>query len=624
VETAVTVGDPDAAFAGADFVIRRHFQTGRYAGVPMENRAILADYQPATGQLTVWSSTQLPHLVRTAIADMLDFPEHHLRVIAPDVGGGFGIKGVVYPEEIAVPLLALRVGRPVLWVEDRREHLLAATHSRQQDLEVEVAAMSDGRLVALRFDSVGDVGAYSVYPFTSAIETLQTGRHLPGPYGFEHYQNHIRAVVTNKSTVGPNRSVSRPIGNLVTETMMDLIAERTGLDPADVRRRNLVRPDQFPYHSVTGQVYDSGSFVQALDKVLEMIDYRGFREQQREALAQGRYLGVGLSSYVEQTAQGTPSLQGRGMDNVAGYDSAVVRIDPSGKVLVAVGVSGHGQAHSTTFAQVAAQQLGVPLTDVVIIEGDTATTPYGMGTWSSRSAVVASGAITAAVGKLRPKVLEIGAHLLEAAVADVDLREGQVTVRGTASRAVSLRDVARVAYHGAVRLPPGMEPELVANGYYEGGGGTYANAAHAGIVEVDPETGIFQFLRYCIVEDCGTMINPMVVDGQIHGGVAQGIGGAAYEELVYDADGQLLTASFMDYRMPTAREVPALEVAHLITPSPFTPLGIKGMGEGGTVSPGAILACALSDALRPFGVRFTELPLTPEKVLRALQEARGA
>ncbi len=624
VAASFEAGDAAGAFSQADFTITRQFRTGRYTGVPMENRAVLASVEAGTGELTVWSSTQVPHLLRTALADVLSFPEHRLRVIAPDVGGGFGIKAVIYPEEVAVALLALRLRRPVRWIEDRQEHLQAAAHARQQDLVVEAAASKEGRLLGVRFDLVGDVGAYSVYPFTSAIETLQTGRHLPGPYRLRNYQYQTRAVVTNKSPVGPCRAVSRPVGSLVMESLMDLIAEWTGLDPAEVRRRNLVQPEELPYTSATNQVYDSGSYVESLDKVLEMIDYRGFREEQRCARTQGRYLGIGIAAYVEQTAQGSRSFNARGMDNLAGYDSAQVRIDPSGKVFVAVGVSDHGQAHHTTLAQVAAQELGVALEDVKVVHGDTALCPYGMGTFTSRSAVCGGGAIAMAAAQLRQKIARIAAHLLEVGVEDVEIRDGLAQVQGVPERRVSLREVARVAYHNVAKLPPGMEPELEATGHYDAGGGTYSNGSHAGIVEVDPDTGTFRILRYCVVEDCGTMINPMVVEGQVHGGVAQGLGGAAYEELVYGTDGQLLTSSFMDYLVPTAMEIPPLEVSHLETPSPFTPLGIKGMGEGGTVTPGSVLASAIADALSPFGVRFTELPITPEKVLRAIQARRVA
>ncbi len=624
VEGSFSAGDVEGAFARANFTVKRHFKTGRYTGVPMENRGVLASYSPATEELTVWSSTQVPHLLRTLLADSLDFPEHRLRVVAPDVGGGFGIKAVIYPEEVAVALLALRLQRPVRWLEDRREHLQAATHARQQDLRVEVAASNDGQLLGLRFDLVGDVGAYSCYPFTSAIETLQTGRHLPGPYRLRNYQHRTRAALTNKSPVGPCRAVSRPVGSLVMETAMDLIAERTGLDPTEVRRRNLVRPDEMPYTSVTFQTYDSGSYVESLEKALALAGYADFRERQRQARAEGRFLGFGVASYVEQTAQGSASFGARGMDNLSGYDSANVRIDPSGKVIVAVGVSDHGQAHHTTLAQIAAQELQVPLEDVKVVHGDTAKTPYGMGTFTSRSAVCGGGAIVLAAGKLRPRLLAIGAHLLEASEDDVELRDGRVTVAGAPEHSVSLREVARVAYLNASRLPPGMEPELEASGHYDAGGGTYSNGTHAAIVEVDPATGHFELMRYWVVEDCGTMINPMVVDGQVHGGVAQGIGGSAYEELVYDQDdGQLLSASFMDYLVPTAMEVPPIEVGHLVTPSPFTPLGIKGMGEGGTVCPGSVIASALADALEHLGVRFTELPITPQKVLDAVRAARA-
>jgi carbon-monoxide dehydrogenase large subunit len=399
------------------------------------------------------------------------------------------------------------------------------------------------------------------------------------------------------------------------------IAEQTGLDPTEVRRRNLVQPDELPYTSITNQTYDSGSYVESLDKLLGMLGYDEFRRQQAQARAAGRYLGFGLGLYVEQTAQGSQSFHARGMANLAGYDSATLRIDPSGKVVVAVGVSDHGQAHHTTLAQLAAQELGVPLDDVQVVHGDTARTPYGMGTFTSRSAVCGGGAVVRAAGKLRPKVLAIAAHLLEAGAADLELRDGRVAVRGAPERSLSLREIARVAYHNVARLPPELEPELEATGHFDAGGGTYSNGAHAAVVEVDPETGHFRFLKYWVVEDCGTMINPMVVAGQVHGGVAQGIGGAAYEELVYADDGQLLSASFMDYLVPTSVEVPPIEVGHLVSPSPHTPLGIKGMGEGGTVCPGSVLASAIADALRPFGVRFCELPITPDKVRAAVRAA---
>lgn len=617
--STLNVGDVDAAFASAEVVFRRHFVTGRYTGVPMENRAVLAS--ASEGELVVWSSTQVPHLLRTQLADVLGFPEHLLRVVAPDVGGGFGVKASIYPEEAVVALLSLQLSRPVRWLEDRREHLQSATHARQQDLIVDIAADRDGTLRAVQFDLVGDIGAYSSFPLTSAMETLQTARHLPGPYRFHNYRQNTRAAVTNKVSVGPCRAVSRPVGSLVMETAMDLIAEATGLDPADVRRRNLVTAEEMPYTSITNQVYDSGRYQESLDRALEMLDYRGFRVEQQRARDEGRYLGVGMATYVEQTAQGSQSFNSRGMEHVAGYDSAIVRMDPSGLVFVAVGVSDHGQGHHTTLAQIAAQELGVRFEDVKVVHGDTAVSPYGMGTFSSRSAVCGGGAVVKASEKLRAKLKRIAGHLLEVAPEDVELNDGTAVVVGAPDRRVTFRDLARIAHLNVSRLPPDEEPELVASGHYDAGNGTYAYASHAGIVEVDPETGIARFLRYVVVEDCGTMLNPMIVDGQVHGAVAQGIGGAAYEELIYGDDGQLLTSTFVDYLMPTSVEVPRMEVEHMVTPSPHTPLGMKGMGEGGTVTPGSVLASAVADALRPFGVRFTELPITPDKIRRALREA---
>ncbi len=617
-------GDPDGAFARADLALRETFFTNRQSGNPLEPRGLVAYFEPRTEQLTVWASTQVPHLMRTALAEFLRLPEHRLRVVAPDVGGGFGSKMVVYPEDVAVCLLAIALGRPVKWIEDRREHLLAACQAREQVHEVEIAARRDGTLLAVRDRFLSDCGAYSTWPTTGAIEAMQTGKLLPGPYRLRHFAWEAYGVLTNKAPLGPYRAVSRPVGNFVIESMLERLADAIGADPADVRRRNLVQPGEFPYEAITHLTYDSGSFVEAYERALQQADYAGVRRQQAAWRQQGRYIGIGTACYTELSAQGSASFRSRGVVNFTGWDAATVRVDPAGKVTVHVGVSSHGQSHETTLAQVAADELGVDLADVTVLHGDTAAQPYGMGTFASRSAVAGGGATMLACRALREKVLAIAAHLLEAPVADLRLAGGQISVQGTPERALSLQEVARVAYFLPFRLPAGMEPGLEVTRTYDPPLGTFSNGAQAAVVEVDIETGQVRVLRFVVVEDCGQPINPRIVAGQVHGGATQGIAAALYEEIRYDAGGQLLTGSFMDYLIPTAAEAPRYELATLQTPSPITLGGFKGMGEGGAISPPAVIANAVRDALRPLDVRLVRLPLTPERVLEAIAAARRA
>jgi carbon-monoxide dehydrogenase large subunit len=617
-------GDPDAAFARADLVLRETFSTQRQSANPLEPRGLIAYYDRQADRLTVWASTQAPHLLRTALAEFLGLPEHRLRVIAPDVGGGFGTKMLVYPEDVAVCLLSLELGRPVKWIEDRREHLLAASQAREQLHQIEVAASRDGVLLAVRDRILSDVGAYSTWPTTGAMEAMQVGKLLPGPYRLRHYSWEAWAVLTNKAPLGPYRAVTRPVGNFVLESMLEQLAREIGQDPAVVRRKNLVQPAEFPYEAVTHLTYDSGSFVESLDRALALVDYEGVRRQQAAWRAQGRYIGVGTACYTELSAQGSASFRARGVENLSGWEAATIRVDPSGKVTLLVGVSSHGQSHETTLAQVAADVLGVELADVTVLHGDTAVSPYGMGTFASRSAVAGGGATLLAAQALREKILTIAAHLLEAPVEDLTLQQGRISVRGAPDRALTLRDIARVAYYTIFRLPPGVSPGLEETRYYDPPLGTFSNGAQAAVVEVDPETGQVRVLRFVIVEDCGVAINPRVVIGQVHGGAAQGVAAALYEEVRYDANGQPLTGSFMDYLIPTAVETPAFEVAMLETPSPITVGGFKGMGEGGTISPPAAIANAVRDALAPLPVRLVALPLTPERVLAAIEAARAA
>lgn len=617
-------GDVEGAFAQADLVWERTYRTHRHTGFPMEGRACLADYDPAAGVLTLYSATQIPHLLRTGLADTLGLGEHNIRVVSPDVGGGFGIKSHLFPEEVAICLLSMRLGRPVKWIEDTREHLLASIHAREHVHRVQVAVKRDGTILGIKADVLVDAGAYSVWPWAAGMEVGMAVNMIPGPYRIQAYEFRARTVATNKCPLGPYRGVARSSAAFTIERTMDEIARELGIDPVEIRLKNYVPDDAYPYTSVTGSVCDSASLHASLQKLTEAIGYADFRREQAAARAQGRYLGIGIGTYIEQTAHGTREFVRRGVPVVFGYDTVGVSVDPSGKVTVASGLHSHGQGHETTLAQVVAERLGVPLSDVRVRFGDTESVPYGMGTFASRSAVMGGGAAWKAADLVRGNLLSMAAHMLEANPADLELSEGVILVKGSPQSRMTVAEVARFAYHRPERLPPGLMPaDLSATQNYDAppGTGTWANAAHAAIVEVDIATGFVRILRYVVVEDCGTMINPLIVDGQVHGGVVQGIGGAMLEHLVYDANGQLLSQSLMDYLLPSALDVPSIEVHHLQTPSPFTLGGFKGMGEGGAIAPLPALANAVSDALAPLGISIASLPLSPERI-RQLIEAR--
>jgi carbon-monoxide dehydrogenase large subunit len=618
-------GDVDAAFAAAYGTLEFELTSHRHSGIPLETRGCIADWDPAEEFLTLWTASQTPHLVRTGLADVLGLPESRIRVVAPDVGGGFGIKGHLFPEEIAACLAAMELGRPVKWIEDRVEHMLAAVHAREHYHTIEVAYQEDGRVTALRALVHVDCGAYSVYPWTATMDTGMVLGILPGPYRIENYECRAYSVATNKCPLGPYRGVGRPAGCFSIERAMDEVGHALGIDPLEVRRRNLIQPDEFPYRSVTGLMYDSGSFLESLELVLEDGGYEEMRKLQEQARLEGRFLGIGFACYTEQTAHTTSEFIKRGVPIIFGYDAAVVRMDPSGDVIVQVSSHSHGQGHETTFAQLVADELGIPLGAIRVSFGDTSATPYGHGTFASRSAVLAGGACLQAASRVRDMLVRFAAETLEASPDDLEVGDGKVIVKGSPTSNVAIADLARWAYHRPEKLPAGMESTLEAVASYDAdpGGGTFANAAHLCLVDVDPETGGVKLLRYHVVEDCGEMINPLVVDGQVHGGVAQGIGGALLEEFVYDDEGQLLSTTFLDYLLPGTTEIPHIGVSHLCTPSPFTLRGMKGMGEGGAIAPGPALASAVADALSPIGHAFVnELPLTPERVRRFVREAK--
>jgi len=627
LERQFTVGDVEGAFAAADLVWEETYRTHRYTAFPMELRGCLADYEPVGRSLTFYTSTQIPHLMRTQLADVLGLAENRVRVVAPDVGGGFGIKAHLFPEEVAVCLLAMRLGRPVRWIEDVREHLQASTHAHQHVHRVKVAARRDGTLLAIQGDILVDCGAYSCWPESSAAEANQASRVLPGGYKVRNVRMRARSVATNKCPIGAYRGVGRPSATFTMERVIEDIARRLGLDPVEIRRKNYVQDDEYPYTTATELTYDSASLVGSLEKVAEAIGYDAFRREQARARAQGRYVGIGFGSFIEQTAHTTVEYAKRGNPIVRGYDSVCVSLDPSGKVTVESSLHSHGQGHETSFAQVVAERLGVRLEDVRVRFGDTQSAPYGMGTYASRSATIGGGAAWKAAEAVRRPLLTVAAVLMEANAADLEIAEGVIRVAGSPQRRITVADVARTVYHRPDKVPPGVQAaDLTSLQNYDAapGTGTFANSIHAAIVEVDVASGVVKILRYVVVEDCGTMINPMIVDGQLHGGAAQGIGGALLEHLVYDEAGQMLSQSLMEYLLPGAPEIPPIETHHLTTPSPFTLGGFKGMGEGGAIAPLATLANAVTDALAPLGVAVTELPLSPERVHRLIRAAGNA
>jgi carbon-monoxide dehydrogenase large subunit len=612
----------DDILARAAALVEARFTTGRVTAAPMEGRASLARWDRRDSRLLVHVSTQVPHLVRTTVADVLQIPEHTVRVIAPDVGGGFGLKCVVGREEILVAAAALRLGRPVKWIEDRYENLAASWHGHEQRYDVRAAFDANGTLLAFDADISCDVGAYSCFPFSCGVEPLMAATEMPGPYRLAHYRARTRAVATNKVPIAPYRGVSRPQITFVMERVMDKAAARLGLDPVDIRRRNLIARDDFPYTGITGLVYDPASYRESLDLCAAHLGHEDWRARQEAARRDGRLVGLGFSCFSERTGYGTPAFAQRRMSITPGFESADIRMDPSGGVTVAVGTLGHGQGHRTTLAQVVSDELGVDPEHVRVVQGDTDATPYGWGTFASRSLVIGGGATKLAAGVLAERLKRVAAHLLEVAVEDVELRDGRLQAAGAPEVSMSVAEVARVSHHAAHRLPPGEEAALQARAGFDPPG-TFSNATHGAVVEVSAATGEVRIHRYVVVEDCGVVINPMIVDGQVRGGVAQGIAAALYEQLLYDDEGQLLTATFMDYLVPTAAEIPPIEIHHLETPCEYSATGAKGMGEGGTVGAPAAIANAVSDAVGHLGIEVDAIPIHPAWMRARIEEARA-
>ena len=605
-------GDITGAFAQADVVVKQRITSQRLIPTSMETRGVVADWHAGDKSLTLWSSTQIPHLLRTLLAGILGMPENHLRVITPEVGGGFGSKLNVYAEEALMAFVSMRIGKPVKWVESRRENFLCTIHGRGHVDYFELAARRDGTMLGLRLKLIQDLGAYHQL-LTPAIPTLSV-LMMPGLYKFKNISADIVGVFTNCTPTDAYRGAGRPEATHGIERMVDILAAELKMDPAELRRKNFVGKDEFPFQTATGLAYDSGNYALPLDTALAEIDYPALRREQQQARASGKLMGIGLSTYGEICAIGPSPATPAG-----GWESATVKIEPSGKITVMTGASPHGQGEETTFAQIVADELGVDIDDVVVVHGDTAIVQYGIGTFGSRGTAIGGTALYYALQELKGKVKKFGAMLLEC--DDVTLAGGKCVDERT-GKSVPFAQVAAASYR-AMKLPPNTQPGLVATYFWEPPNFTFPFGAHVVITDVDRETGQVSIRRYVAVDDCGKIINPLIVAGQVHGGVAQGLGQALWEQAVYDENGQLLSGELTDYALPRAHMMPWIESSHTETPSPVNPLGVKGVGEAGTIGCSPAVVNSVVDALSHLGVRHIDMPLTPEKVWKLIQGARA-
>lgn len=612
----------DAAFASAARRVELSLRNNRMLPQAIEPRSALASWDGHTGTLTLRMTSQNPHVHRLLLSlASLGLPEHRIRVIAPEVGGGFGSKIHHYPDEAVTAFCAMQLGRPVKWTATRTEANQTDAHGRDHVTRAELALDEDGRILGLRVRTFAAMGAY-LSTFAPAVPTYLYGTLLSGQYDIPAIHVKVVATFTHTAPVDAVRGAGRPEATFVVERLMDAAARTLDLDPAEIRRRNFVPPDRFPYQTAVALQYDSGNYGSALDKALELAGYTELRaEQARRRRDGGRLLGIGLSTYIEACGLAPSHVVGALGAQAGLWESAKVRVHPTGSVTVFTGSSAHGQGHQTTFAQIVADRLAVPIEKVAVVHGDTDQVPFGMGTYGSRSAAVGGSAIAVSAGKIVAKCRRIAAHLLEAAEEDIVFEGGAFHVRGAPSKRRTFGDVVLQAYL-AHNLPPGVEPGLEATTFYDPSNFTFPFGAHVAVVEVDIETGEVTLARYVAVDDCGTVINPMIVDGQIHGGIAFGVGQALFEQVIYDEAGQLLTATNLDYAVPRAHHLPAFETARTVTPCPHNPLGVKGIGEAGTIASPAAIVNAVVDALAPFGIAHLDMPLTPEKVWRAIQAAR--
>jgi aerobic carbon-monoxide dehydrogenase large subunit len=613
-------GDAAADLAAAHVRVRDRFEMTRKAGLAIEPRSYCAEFESRRDSITLYTSSNIPGIVRDALAESLDLPGSRLRVVAPDVGGSFGSKGSLYPEEILLCVAAKKLRRSLKWTADRLEDISSSSQAFAEIVDAEMGFDQNGIAIALEADVIGDVGAYSIYPWTCGLEPVQVVSFLPGPYKIRSYRGAVRGVATNKPPTGPYRGVGRPISTFVAERLMDMGAKALGIDPLEIRRRNLVREDEFPYRIASGIIWDKAGFVECLEAAVQAGEYEMLRKQQSAARAGGRYFGIGLASYAELTGIGSRIAVAPGMPINTGSETAKISIDSTGAIMAAFGVASHGQGLETTLAQIIADDLGARFDDIRIVQGDSDAVPMSTGTYASRSAVLGGGAAKHASLILREKIKKVASHLLEAAAEDIDVAGGRATVTGT-DRAVTFRQIAKAVYSDMRTLPVEARQELEASYTYDPINGTTACATHLAAVEVDPTTCFVKIHKYVVAEDCGRIINPMIVDGQVHGGVAQGIGAALYEEVIYDEDGQLVSASLADYVIPSAVEIPHMDVVHIESCSAAAG-GFRGMGEGGTIGAPAAIANAVSDALSPLDINVSILPITPERIFGLLEQVR--
>ncbi len=616
--------DMKAVEKSAAVKVTREFNTSRQCMCPIEGRGAVAEWDGRLEQLTLHSSTQMPHIVRSGLSECLDLDHGAIRVIAPDVGGGFGFKGILLPEEVCLAWAAMHLGHPVRWLEDRRENLTASANCREHHYLITAYADSEGNLLGLEAEATVDSGAYSAYPFSACLEAAQVASILPGVYDFPHYHCHTFSVSTNKPPILPYRGVARTGVCFAMELMIDAVARELGMEPTDVRMKNLVRPEQMPFDNITNKHFDSGDYPEALRRTIDKIGLKKIRKRQSQGEADGRKIGIGFAVYCEQAAHGTSVYAGWGIPMVPGHEQANLRLTPDGGLEIRIGAHSHGQGHETTLSQVAHEILGIDHDKIKVVHGDTALTPYSTGTWGSRCMVMSGGAVAKACDQLAERAQIIAAKMLQCKPKDVLLKDGRAV---GPSGELTIEEIAYIWYRKPQELPPDVNPsglEVTAGYKPERDSGTFSYAAHATVVAVDTMTGEVELLDYVIVEDGGVLVNPMIVDGQIFGGVAQGIGTALYEEMQFDTKAQPLASTLSDYLLPGPTEVPNIRVFHMETPSPYTRFGVKGIGEGGAIAPPAVITNAINDALAPLGAELTISPVTPRRIVEAIAAARPA
>ncbi|CAN5745878.1 xanthine dehydrogenase family protein molybdopterin-binding subunit [soil metagenome] len=621
-----SIGDKeatDANFARAAKTVKLSLRNNRLIPNAIEPRASIADFNPGTGEYTLYTTSQNPHVHRLIIAAfVMGIPEHKLRVVSPDVGGGFGSKIFQYPEEIIVLYASKKLGRPVKWTAKRSESFLTDSHGRDHASEAEMAVDENANIIGLRVKTAANLGAYLTL-FAPAVPTYLYGTLLTGPYRTPAIYCEVTGVFTNTTPVDAYRGAGRPEATYLVERMVSRMAQELGMDAAEFRRQNFIAPDAFPSQTPVALAYDSGNYEPALDKALAMAGYQDLRREQAEWRKQGRYMGIGFSTYLEACGLAPSALVGTLGAQAGQWESSLVRVTPTGKIEVFTGSHSHGQGHETAFAQIVADEFGVGMDDVEIVHGDTAKMPFGWGTYGSRSAPVGASAIVKAVGKVKDKAKKIAAHLLEAREEDMEFENGSFHPKGSPDTSVSFTDIALQAYL-AHNYPADLEPGLEATAFYDPQNFVYPFGTHIAVVEVQPDTGFVEVLRYIAVDDCGPQINPLIVQGQVHGGIAQGVAQALYENALYDDNAQLLSANYMEYALPRAEKFPAFEIDHTVTPSPHNPLGVKGIGEAGCIASTAAMANAVNDALEPFGIQHLDMPLSPPRIWRAIQDAAPA